>query len=95
MPLRGRLYRNDLAVRSDGTRAAHFIDVTEQSRIDARGYGMGVATGDFTNDGCVDIYITNFGPNQLFRNNCDGTFTDVSSETRRERPRVQRLGRVP
>jgi enediyne biosynthesis protein E4 len=81
LPLRSRLYRNDLDVRSDGTRAVHFIDVTEQSGIDARGYGMGVAAGDFTNDGCVDIYLTNFGPNQLFRNNCDGTFTDVSRQT--------------
>ena len=56
----------------------HFTDVTEKSGIDARGYGMGVATGDFDNDGCVDLYLTNFGPNQLYRNNCDGTFTDVS-----------------
>ena len=39
---------------------------------------MGVAAGDYDNDGCVDLYLTNFGPNQLFRNNCDGTFADVS-----------------
>jgi hypothetical protein len=81
LPLRGRLYRNDLQVHSDGTRTLHFTDVTEQSGIDAHGYGMGVATGDFNNDGCVDLYLTNFGPNQLFRNNCDGTFTDVSRES--------------
>jgi hypothetical protein len=73
-PLRGRLYRSDL----DGTRTVRFTDVTEQSGLDARGYGMGVAAGDYDNDGCVDLYLTNFGPNQLFRNNCDGTFTDVS-----------------
>src|SRR5262245_31534521 len=78
LPLRGRLYRNDLQIAADGTRTLHFTDVTEQSRLDARGYGMGVAAGDYDNDGCVDLYLTNFGPNQLFHNNCDGTFTDVS-----------------
>ena len=42
---------------------------------------MGVAVGDFDNDGCVDVFITHFGaPNQLFRNNCDGTFTDVTKK---------------
>ena len=81
LPLRGRLYRNDLKVHADGTRTLHFTDVTEQSGIDARGYGMGVATGDFNNDGCIDLYVTNFGQNQLFRNNCDGTFTDVSKKS--------------
>ncbi len=74
----GRLFRNDLRVEADGTRSVRFIDVTERSGIDAPGYGMGVAAGDVTNDGCTDLYLTNLGPNQLFRNNCDGTFTDVS-----------------
>jgi len=77
----GRLYRNDLQVHGDGTRRLQFTDVTDQTGIDARKYGMGVAVGDFNNDGCVDLYLTNFGPNQLFRNNCDGTFTDVSSDS--------------
>jgi len=77
----GRLYRNDLSVDDDGTRSLHFTDVTDESGITAIGYGMGVATGDVTNNGCVDLYLTNFGPNQLFRNNCDGTFTDVSLES--------------
>jgi hypothetical protein len=81
LPLRGRLYRNDLQVHADGTRTLHFTDVTDQSGIEARGYGMGVATGDFNNDGCVDLYLTNLGRNQLFRNNCDGTFTDVSKQS--------------
>ena len=72
----------------DGTRTLQFTDVTEQSGIDARGYGMGVAAGDFNNDGCVDLYLTNFGPNQLFRNNCDGTFTDVSKAERRRTTRA-------
>ncbi len=74
----GRIFRNDLAVNADGTRTLRFTDVTEASGIDARGYGMGAATGDFDNNGCVDLYLTSQGPNALFRNNCDGTFTDVS-----------------
>ena len=74
----GRLFRSDLRVEPDGTRSVRFTDVTERSGIEARGYGMGVAAGDVTNDGCTDLYLTNLGPNQLFRNNCDGTFTDVS-----------------
>jgi hypothetical protein len=77
--LEGRLYRNDLDVRPDGTRTLRFTDVTAASGIAARGYGMGVAAADFNNDGCVDLLITNLGPNQLYRNNCDGSFTDVSA----------------
>jgi hypothetical protein len=77
-----RLYRNDLAVRPDGTRALRFTDVTRASGIRTRGYGMGVATGDVDNDGDVDLYVTGFGRNQLFRNNGDGTFADVSAASR-------------
>jgi enediyne biosynthesis protein E4 len=77
----GRLFRNDLTIDANGTRTMHFVDVTEQSHIDARGYGMGAATGDFDNNGCIDLYLTNLGANQLFRNNCDGTFTDVSKHS--------------
>ena len=73
----GRLFRNDLVVNPDGTRTLRFTDVTAASGIKAPGYGMGVAAGDFNNDGCVDLYLTNLGPDQMFRNNCDGTFTDV------------------
>src|SRR4051812_10502675 len=71
-----RLFRNDL---SNGKLS--FTDVTEKSGIRTLGNGMGVAAGDFNNDGCVDLYLTNRGPNQLFRNNCDGTFTDVSKQS--------------
>jgi hypothetical protein len=78
-PCAARLYRNDLAMNPDGSRNLKFTDVTEASGLCSRGYGMGVAIGDFDNDGCVDVFITHFGaPNQLFRNNCDGTFTDVT-----------------
>ena len=84
--LKGRLLRNDLTIHQDGTRTLRFTDVTEQSGINARGYGMGVATGDFDNDGCVDLYLTNFGLNQMFRNKCDGTFADVSKQSKTDDP---------
>ncbi len=74
-----RLYRNDLVVRPDGTRELRFTDVTESSGIRATGYGLGLATGDYDNDGWVDLYVTNWGPNQLWRNKGDGTFEDVTA----------------
>jgi enediyne biosynthesis protein E4 len=76
-PLSSRLFRND---------ALRFTDVTEQSRIDVRGYGMGAATGDYNNDGCVDLYVTKLGSNQLLRNNCDGTFSDATVVSRTADP---------
>ena len=79
--LADRLYRNDLEVRPDGTRRLRFTDVTEASGITTRGYGQGVATGDIDNDGWVDLYLTGFGRNQMFRNRGNGTFADVSTET--------------
>ena len=90
LPLKGRLFRNDLELHADGTRALRFTDVTDESGIDAGGYGMGVATGDFDNDGCVDLYVTALGRNQLFRNNCDGTFTDVVEGEPHGRLRLER-----
>ena len=76
--LKGRLFRNDLQVRADGSRTLHFTDVTEGSGIAASGYGIGAATGDIDNDGWTDLYLTYFGANQMFRNKGDGTFEDVS-----------------
>ena len=70
------LFRNDLAGG-----VLHFTDVTAASGIVTKGYGMGVATGDFDNDGFVDLYVTSFGTNQLFHNNGNGTFTDVSKRS--------------
>ena len=75
-PPRDRLYRNDLEGSGSG-RLLHFSDVTEESEIASLSYGMGVATGDFNNDGWTDLYVTNVGPNQMLRNNGDGTFSDV------------------
>ncbi|MDO8677139.1 MAG: CRTAC1 family protein [Acidobacteriota bacterium] len=76
--LKGRFYRNDLRVNADGTRHLHFTDITGKSGIDATQYGLGVTAADVDNDGWVDLLLTNFGTNQLFHNNSDGTFTDVS-----------------
>ncbi len=63
-----RIYRNDLEPDGHGRLRPKLIDITEQSGFRADGYGMGIATGDFDNDGRIDLYVTNFGPNQLWRN---------------------------
>ncbi|MBT8447770.1 MAG: CRTAC1 family protein [Gammaproteobacteria bacterium] len=70
-----RLFRNDL----NGT-GMQLVDVTAGSGCGDEGYGMGVATGDYDNDGDPDLYVLNFGANLLCRNNGDGTFTDVTEE---------------
>jgi hypothetical protein len=67
-----RLFRNN----GDGT----FTDVTEKAGLQGIGYSMGVAAGDYDNDGFVDLYITGVNRNQLFHNNGDGTFTDVTEK---------------
>jgi len=79
-PLIDRLFRNDLAA-DEGGGALRFTDVTEEAGIHLDAYGMGVATGDYDNDGWVDLYVTNFGPNTLLRNCGDGTFEDVTATT--------------
>ena len=76
-----RLYRNDLAIAENGERKLRFTDVTAESGIAVRGYGMGVAAGDFDNDGWTDLYLTRFGPNRLLRNRGDGTFADVTDRS--------------
>jgi len=87
LPLVDQLYRNDLEVRPDGSRALRFTNVTAQSGLRAGGYGMGVATGDYDNDGWIDLYVTNFGSNQMWRNNGDGSFSDVTAQTGTDDPR--------
>ncbi|MDY7095198.1 MAG: CRTAC1 family protein [Acidobacteriota bacterium] len=72
-PLSDRLFRNDL--RNGEPR---FVDVTEEAGIEATGYGMGVASGDVDGDGHRDLFVTNYGANQLWRNRGDGTFVDIT-----------------
>ena len=66
------LYRNN----RDGT----FTDVTRQAGLAIPMYGLGVAVGDYLNNGYDDLFVTAYGGNHLFRNNGDGTFTDVTRE---------------
>lgn len=67
-----RLFRNN----GDGT----FTDVTKQAGLEGIGYSMGVAIGDYDNDGYDDLYVVGVNHNQLFHNNGNGTFTDVTEK---------------
>jgi hypothetical protein len=73
----GLKYRNRLYhQKQDGT----FEDVTEKAGLQGVGYGMGVAVGDYDNDGYEDLYVTAYGGNKLYHNNGDGAFTDVTDK---------------
>jgi hypothetical protein len=69
-PPRNALYRNDGGWK--------FTEVTAQAGVGSAGYGLGVCTGDYDNDGDPDIYLNNYGPNVLYQNNGNGTFTDAT-----------------
>jgi len=70
--LKNRLYRNLGGFR--------FADVTDRAGVGDAGFGLGVAVGDYDNDGWPDVYVNNFGRNVLYHNNGDGTFTDVTEK---------------
>ena len=78
-----RLFRNELVPGGK----LKFTDVTEAAGVGLVAYGMGTATGDYDNDGDVDLYVTNFGSNVLYRNNGNGTFTDVIRQAGVDDPR--------
>lgn len=74
-PLRGALYHSN----GDGS----FTDVTEKAGVAATGlFGMGVAVGDYDNDGFADLYVVGYGRSILYHNNGDGTFADVTAKAR-------------
>jgi hypothetical protein len=73
----GPRYSNRLFL-NDGR--GHFTDATEKAGLAGTGFDVGVAIGDYDNDGWPDIYVLNTGKNQLFHNNGNGTFTDVTDK---------------
>ena len=73
-----RLFRNDLT--AGGPATLRFTDVTSGAGIALRSYAMGTAVGDYDNDGDLDLFVTAFGADTLYRNNGNGTFTDATRE---------------
>jgi hypothetical protein len=87
LPLTDRLYRNDLSLDAQGRAFIRFADVTESASLPPAGHGMGAATGDYDNDGWIDLYLTRFGSNLLLRNRGDGTFEDITDSAGVDDPR--------
>ena len=65
----------------------HFTDVTDAAGVGMKGVGMGVAVGDVDGDGWLDLYVTAFGSNLLYRNRGDGSFEDVTARAHVDDPR--------
>jgi hypothetical protein len=72
-PTTMKLYRNN----RNGT----FTDLTAEAGLDVEMYGIGVAVGDYDNDGFPDLYITCYGQNRLFHNNGNGSFSEVTKSS--------------
>jgi len=81
--LRGRLHNALYRNKGDGT----FEDVTTRAGVGDAGYGTGGSAADYDNDGDVDLYVLNYGPNVFYENNGDGTFSNRSKPTGLDDPR--------
>jgi hypothetical protein len=83
-----RLYRNLGGLK--------FEDVTRKAGLwRAPGWAQGASIGDYNNDGCMDLFVTYWGQNVLYRNNCDGTFADVTQAAglvETPQPKIPRWG---
>ena len=75
--LENKLYRND---------GAEWKDVTIEAGVGDSGHGMGCACGDYDNDGSIDLYVTNFGRDVFYKNNSDGTFSDITDKVGIDNP---------
>src|SRR5690349_805244 len=76
---------NSQLYHNDGN--GKFTEVGEKAGLSDVGWGMGVAVGDYNNDGFEDLYVTCLGANHLFKNNGNGTFTDVTAKAGVNDPR--------
>jgi hypothetical protein len=70
----------------------NFKDVTEKAHLAGTGYDVGVAVGDYDNDGCEDLFVGGLHANHLYHNNCDGTFTDVTAKAGLDQPPDKEYG---
>ena len=86
-PARERVAHRNALYRNLG--GWKFADVSKRAGVDAAAWGSGVCAGDADGDGRLDLYVTNWGANLLYRNRGDGTFEDVAAARRRGRRRLE------